>query len=116
MITGEASPYYLFHPAAAERRRALPKARKIVAVLRDPVHRAHSHWKERRRNGVEPLEFEEALAAEPGRLAGERERLLADPSYYSYAWEQQSYALQSEYAPALRLGRAVRGGPSPRRR
>jgi len=102
VVAGEASPYYLFHPVAAERAHASVPEARIIALLRDPVSRTHSHWKERRRGRAEPLEFEEALAAEPGRLAGERERLLADPSYYSYAWEQQSYALQSEYAPALR--------------
>ena len=51
MITGEASPYYLFHPGAPERAvRMLPEV-KIIAVLRDPVMRTYSHWKERRRTG-----------------------------------------------------------------
>jgi hypothetical protein len=102
VVAGEASPYYLFHPMAAERAHASVPGARIIALLRDPVSRTHSHWKERRRSDAEPLDFEEALAAEPGRLAGERERLVQDPGYVSYAWEQQSYALQSEYAPALR--------------
>src|SRR4051794_5839180 len=102
VVAGEASPYYLFHPVAAVRAHASVPEARIIALLRDPVSRTHSHWKERRRADAEPLGFEEALAAEPGRLSGERERLIADPAYNSYAWEQQSYALQSEYAPALR--------------
>lgn len=101
-VVGEASPYYLFHPAAAERaHRCVPSAR-IIVLLRDPVMRTYSHWKERRRAGAEPLDFVDALAAEPGRLAGERSRLCADQSYTSYAWEQQSYLTQSLYAEALR--------------
>ncbi len=98
---GEASPYYLFHPAAAGRARAMVPQSSIVVLLRDPVMRTYSHWKERRRNDAEPLSFPDALAAEEDRLAGERERLLADPSYLSYPWEQQSYATQSRYVESL---------------
>ena len=101
VITGEASPYYLFHPAAAERAaRLLPDA-NIIAVLRDPVMRTYSHWKERRRNKREDLDFVAALEAEDRRIGDAEQRLTADPAAYSYAHEQQSYARQSEYAPAL---------------
>ena len=97
IAVGEATPYYLFHPLAARRAaRVVPDAR-IVVLLRDPVERAWSHHKERRRAGVEPLDFAEALAAEPGRLAGEEERLLQDPGYHSVAHEHLSYVAQGEY-------------------
>jgi Sulfotransferase domain len=99
---GEASPYYLFHPAAAARAHAMHPEARIIALLRDPVMRTYSHWKERRRGNAEPLDFPAALDAEPDRLAGERERLLDDPHYRSYAWEQQSYATQSVYVDSLR--------------
>ena len=101
-MTGEASPYYLFHPTAVDRAAALVPEARIIAQLRDPVARAHSHWKERRRQDAESLDFLSALDAEPDRLAGERERLIADPTYSSYAWEQQSYATQSEYVEQIR--------------
>lgn len=105
-LVGEGSPYYLFHPLAAERAaREAPDAR-ILLVVRDPVERAFSHYRERRREGAEPLgTFEEALAAEDERLAGEAERILAEPGYRSYAHEQQSYRAQGEYAPHLRRWR-----------
>src|SRR5437762_6880111 len=47
---GEATPVYLCHPAAPHRiREHLPEAR-LIAIVRDPVQRAHSHyWQERRR-------------------------------------------------------------------
>jgi hypothetical protein len=100
-VSGEASPYYLFHPHAAARvASALPDAR-LVVLLRDPVERAYSHFSEQRRNGIEPLGFVEALDAEPSRLAGEEERMEDDPSYVSFAHEHQGYAAQSRYADAL---------------
>jgi hypothetical protein len=103
VMTGEASPYYLFHPAAAERAaEAVPQA-KIIVLLRDPIERAYSHWKRERRDGAESLEaFEDAIAAEPGRLAGEVERILSDDRYYSYAHENFSYITQGLYLDSLR--------------
>lgn len=101
VITGEASPYYLFHPGAAERAAELVPDAKIIAVLRDPVQRTYSHWKERRRGGFEDLEFAAALAAEDTRIGDVEERLRREPAFHSYAHEQLSYARQSEYATAL---------------
>lgn len=100
-VAGEASPYYLFHPAAVDRAHALTPDSRIIAQLRDPVMRTYSHWKERRRNNAEPLDFASALDAEADRLAGEREKLMTDPHYSSYPWEQQSYVTQSRYAEQL---------------
>lgn len=101
-VVGEASPYYLFHPDAARRAHAAVPGARLVVLLRDPAMRAYSHWKERRRGNAEELDFAAALDAEPLRLAGERERLLQDPGYQSYAWEQQSYLTQSRYSESLR--------------
>jgi hypothetical protein len=94
---GEATPNYLSHPLAAARAAAALPTVKIVALLRDPVERCYSHYREQRRNGVEALAFEDALDAEPGRVAGEEERLRRDPSYVSFALQHQAYVGQSEY-------------------
>src|SRR4051812_47005739 len=59
-IVGEASPYYLFHPLAAERMAAANPSAKILVSLRDPLERTFSHYREQKRNGVETLSFEEA--------------------------------------------------------
>jgi hypothetical protein len=101
VLTGEASPYYLFHPLAAQRAAARLPHVKLIVLLREPVARTHSHWSEQRRNGVEMLDFEAALDAESTRTAGEEERLAADPDAVSFAHEHQSYVAQSEYANAL---------------
>lgn len=101
-VTGEASPYYLFHPRAASRAaRILPDARLIV-LLRDPIDRAYSHYRERYRHGAEVLTFEEALEQEEDRLAGEEERLSQDDGYYSFVHEHFGYVSQGLYLEALR--------------
>ena len=100
-VTGEASPYYLFHPLAAERlARHCPDVRLLV-VLRDPVERAYSHYKERVRNGGEALSFEAAIEAEAGRISGEASRIVAEPGYLSYEHENHSYLAQGRYAEML---------------
>ena len=102
-LAGDASSYYLFHPAAAERAaKVIPNARLIV-LLRNPIDRAYSHWSRERRDGREPLErFEDAIAAEPGRLEGEVERIISDERYFSYAHENHSYLTQGLYLEPLR--------------
>ncbi|MEV0157771.1 sulfotransferase domain-containing protein [Micromonospora sp. NPDC050686] len=98
---GEAAPLYMFHPLAPGRVAELLPAVKLIVLLRDPVQRAYSHWKERRTEGVEPLGFAEALAAEEERTAGERERLAADPTYVSSAFDWYSYRARGRYAEHL---------------
>lgn len=100
-ICGEASPYYLFHPLAAERlARDYPDVR-IIVVLRDPVERAYSHFKERTHHGGETLSFEEALDAEADRIRGEEERILAEDGYVSAEHENHSYLAQGRYLDML---------------
>ena len=91
----------MFHPLAASRVAALMPGVKVVVLLRDPVERAFSHWKERRGEGVEPLSFREALAAEPGRTAGERDRMVADPAYFSTAYDWYTYRERGCYLAHL---------------
>ncbi len=100
-LAGEGSPYYLFHPLAAERAAEVAPDAKLIALLRDPVERAYSHYKERLRHSSEELSFEQALDAEPARLAGEEERLRREPGYYSYEHEHRSYVAQGRYLDML---------------
>jgi hypothetical protein len=65
-ITGEASPSYLSHPLVPERAaRVVPKAR-LIALLRNPVDRAYSHYQQVTRLGREPRTFEEAIGVKEG--------------------------------------------------
>lgn len=68
-VLGEKSTSYIEHPSAAMRiARCLPGAR-VVFMLRDPVERAISNWRFSVANGLEPLPLDEALEAEPRRIA-----------------------------------------------
>ena len=98
---GEASPYYLYHPLAPTRAAAAVPDARILVVLRDPVERAYSHWKERRSNDGDPLDFAAAIDAEEDRLAGEEARIIGDPVAVSTAHRHWSYLDQGRYAPML---------------
>lgn len=102
-IVGEASPYYMFHPAAAGRARAVVPDAKIVAVLRNPVSRAYSNYWDRVSAGTETLPtFEAAIAAEAERMADvDHYRLRTDPGYYSLAHDQFSYLARGRYLEHL---------------
>lgn len=100
-VAGESSPYDLYHPLAPQRAAAVAPDALVVAVLRNPVDRAFSHWKERRRH-TETLNFAAAIEAEAERTAGEEARILADPTYASFPHRHQSYVDQGRYAPMLR--------------
>ncbi len=100
-ITGEATPYYLYHPHAARRAAALVPDVKIIMILRDPVDRAWSHHRERTGQGFEKLSFEEALDAEQVRTAGQVERMKADQKYQSLAHQMWSYVDQGRYLDGL---------------
>ena len=105
-ITFEASGYYMFHPCAAERlARHLPQV-KILAMLRDPVERAYSAHKHELARGYETEQLERALELEDERLAGEVERMVADPSYQSFSHRHHAYLRRGQYAEQLdQLGR-----------
>ncbi len=100
-ITGEASPYYIFHPHAAQRiKKTLPHA-KLILLLRNPVNRAYSHYHHEIRMGHESVSFETALAREEERLTGELDKMRHNEHYYSYNHQHYAYRLKGIYADQL---------------
>jgi hypothetical protein len=100
-VAFESSGYYLYHPFALERLgRDLP-AVKLVAMLRDPVERAFSAYKHEYARGFERESFERALELEDERLAGQVERMRAEPSYESFPHRHHSYRHRGHYAEQL---------------
>lgn len=94
-VTFEATPNYLFQPAVPARIHARLPHIRLIAVLRDPVSRAHSAWNmyhqfadhPRYAHLYDPRSFEQAVEDE---MAG---RTLLDP---------HRYLARGCYAPQLR--------------
>jgi hypothetical protein len=96
----EATPDYLFHPAAAARAvETLPGAR-IVVLLRDPVERAWSHHGHMVRLGYETLGFADALEAEDDRIAADLAR-VDDAAHDPKELLRFSYRSRGRYAEQL---------------
>ena len=106
LITGEASPDYIFDPHAPQRIAATLPSVKLIALLRNPIDRAYSHYLHNTRAsydvGRETLSFEEAITKEEERLQGEREKLLQDESYFSYNYMHYSYLSRGIYVKQLK--------------
>ncbi len=102
LITGEASPYYLFHPLAPSRVAEVYPDMKLIVLLRNPVDRAWSHYHHNRRRGRESRSFEDALAMEARQLEGEEDRIVNEPGYRSDPHRHFSYTARGIYAPQIR--------------
>lgn len=108
-ITGESSPYYLFHPLAPQRAKEVLPDVRLLALLRNPVERAVSHYYHEVGIGFEDLPLPVALDREQDRLAGEAERLAADPTYESFAHRHFSYQARGVYVDQLSAWRSLFG-------
>lgn len=99
--TGEATPTYMYHPQAAERMRSLLPEVRLVAILRNPVDRAYSHYHHRVRLNMEPLEFAKAVAEEPLRLSRASDDFDSQAKLVA-ALSAFGYRSMGEYAKYLR--------------
>ncbi len=95
--TFECSPLYIYHPLVPKRIANLLPQIKLVALLRNPVERAISHYFHEQRKGRETLPVMDAFLAEPDRLA-----VLEESSdYKSKAFLNHSYLRRGRYAEQL---------------
>jgi hypothetical protein len=97
----ESSPYYMFHPLAADRIAADLPGVKVLVLLRDPVERAYSAHAHEFARGFETEDFETALALEETRLAGEAERLVTEPDRISHSHQHHAYLQRGRYVEHL---------------
>ena len=67
-LTGEATVSYIYHPDVPSRVQSTVPGVKLIAILRDPVDRAYSHYRHSVRHGFEDLSLRDALQAEAERL------------------------------------------------
>jgi hypothetical protein len=102
-ITGEASPYYLYHPHAPRRIAEVVPQAKLIVLLRNPVDRAISHYWHEVKLGEETRPLGEALdpAVEQERLRREKERVQRDPTYFSHVHMHHAYLDRGKYVEQL---------------
>lgn len=90
-IVGSITPEYMFFPKAAKRiYDDIGSDVKIVAILRNPVKRALSHYKMSKKRGLEKLPFQLAISKET-------ERILVD----EYQFKNFSYINRGYYSQQL---------------
>ncbi len=80
-MVGEATPIYMYWGRAIERIWQYNPAMKLIAVLRDPVQRAYSHWNMEVEEGNDDWQFAQAIRQERTRC---REALPHRHRFFSY--------------------------------
>lgn len=105
----ESSPYYGFHPLAAQRINADLPGVKLIVLIRDPVERAYSAHAHELARGFETEPFERALELEPERLKGQDERLIREPLSVSLDHQHHAYIARGQYVELLRRLEAIFG-------
>ncbi|MCU1429173.1 MAG: (Heparan sulfate)-glucosamine 3-sulfotransferase 1 [Actinomycetia bacterium] len=102
-VTGEGSPYYLFHPESPKRMRAVTPNTRLIVLLREPVARTFSHYRHYVRNKQEDRTFEEAVAQELDELdlALVHARARDDNKHVRHTHRRFSLLTRSLYADQL---------------
>ena len=101
LLSGEASPTYIFYPTVSGRMKEMLPDIKLIAILRNPVDRAYSQYHQNIRHKNETLSFEKAVELEEERCAGEKERLIREPDFVPVHYRKHSYLARGVYADQL---------------
>jgi len=101
-VTGEASPMYIFNSIVPKRMSKVLPHVKLIAILRNPIDRAYSHYNMQVKNGYETLSFEEAINSEEKRISGEREREEQNENYVGINLRDYSYLSRGLYVNQLK--------------
>jgi hypothetical protein len=100
---GEATQTYMYDPRSVRRLSQVVPDARLIAILRDPVDRAYSHYWLNRARGLELLSFADALAIEPERLASEDRRQRYVYSYLDRGRYLEQLQMICEYFPRSSL-------------
>jgi sulfotransferase family protein len=100
---GEATQTYMYDPGSVRRLSQVVPDARLIAILRDPVDRAYSHYWLNRARGLEPLSFADAIAIEPERLASGDRRQRYVYSYLDRGRYLGQLQLICEYFPRSSL-------------
>ncbi len=101
LLTGEASPSYLFDPHTPARIKDYNERAKIIVMLRNPVDRAFSHYNHTARYKNEAISFEEAVDTEDSRIGHEMKRHLEEPGFIGLNRIRHSYLARGRYLEQL---------------
>jgi len=100
-LSGEVTTSYIHHPGTPQRIfNSVPKV-LFIALLREPVQRAYSHYQHMVRTDRESLSFKEAIKMEDERLFNSEERVLAGDDNALKAFRNYSYKSRGRYAEQL---------------
>jgi hypothetical protein len=100
-ITGEASPYYLFHPLVPQRIVQTMPHVKLIALLRNPVDRAYSQYRLELDWGFETRTFEDAVASEEMRNGDKGDQLVAEGARQGFNYRHHTYLSRGIYVDQL---------------
>ena len=100
-ITGEASPFYMAHPLAAQRIVEHCPETKLIVLLRNPADRAISHYHQEFRRHHDRLTLQDALEAEEERTRTDWDALAAGQLLTFSAAQRFSYRRRGHYAEQL---------------
>tara|TARA_B100000123_G_scaffold160612_1_gene118848 strand:+ start:1010 stop:1900 length:891 start_codon:yes stop_codon:yes gene_type:complete len=92
------TPSYLYSDEALFRINEYSKGKdlKFIVMLRNPVERAYSHYLHTLRDGLEDLDFNDAIQAESERLLNYENNLLSQLKY-SYIYQSSYHKHLSKY-------------------
>jgi len=97
-VTGEATPFYLFHPSAPARLRAAVPHARLLVVLRDPVERAVSGYHHAVRMGDETRPIDVALDPANAEVLADAAQWYDDPACPA---RRRGYLPRGRYAEQL---------------
>jgi len=100
-ITGESSPYYLYHPRVPMRVYEYNSNMKLIILLRNPINRAYSHFHHKIENNRESRSFREALTGNLDNCRKAHDLLLNDQIEYSWDHQRYSYIDRGFYVDQL---------------
>ena len=102
-LTGEATPSYLFDPQVPERMAQVVPHARLIALLRNPVDRAYSHYQMQVRRGKEARSFEGATEEEMALAEGRGKAVKKASSYLSRGLYAEQLERFSFFAARNRL-------------
>lgn len=104
LLTGEATPDYIFFPEIAQKVAELIPQIKLIAVFRNPVERAYSQYKYSVWRGFEFASFEEAIDREDERLSAASKNCKQQGEILSIneVYRENSYVSRGLYSRQLK--------------